>query len=300
MMSSIDRRGFLKTAGALGVGMGLTVPCSISLLASEPAGGAPHAEALGWRLGMQAWTFHQSTLCDAIDKTAALRLHYIEAFPREKLGGTWSHKLGVELPANVRQALKAKLSDSGVKLVSYGVCGLSKDADQDRRVFEFAKDIGIETIISEPTEDAFDAIDRLCEEYGINVAIHNHPEPSHYWNPDAVLKVCRGRSQRIGACADTGHWARSGLNPLECLKKLAGRIISFHLKDVNQFGPKAQDVPYGTGVCDIQALLAEVHRQGIKPFFAIEYESNWGKSMPEIAQCVEFFDRAAANLVGKS
>ena len=131
---------------------------------------------------------------------------------------------------------------------------------------------------------------------GINVAIHDHPKPSHYWNPDTVLKVCQGRSQRIGACADTGHWARSGLNPIECLKKLKGRIISFHFKDLNKLGPDAHDVPWGTGVCDVKGMLAEIRRQKIKAVFSIEYEYNWGNALPEIAQSVAYFDKVAAEL----
>ena len=105
--------------------------------------------------------------------------------------------------------------------------------------------MGIKTLVSEPAEDAFDTLDKLCEEYGINVAIHNHPKPSIYWDPDTVLKVCKGRSKRIGACADTGHWARSGFDPIECIKKLEGRIISFHLKDLNKKAADAHDVPWG-------------------------------------------------------
>ena len=122
--------------------------------------------------------------------------------------------------------------------MNYGVCGLSKDEDASRKTFDFAKDMGIETIVSEPGPDAFDTSDKLCEEYRINVALHNHPKPSRYWNPDTVLEVCKGRSKRIGACADTGHWMRSGLNPVEQLKKLEGRIISFHFKDLNKFGER--------------------------------------------------------------
>ena len=124
------------------------------------------------------------------------------------------------LPADARNDIKKKLGDSGVKLVNYGVCNLSKKEDDSRRVFDFAKDMGIETLVSEPTEDSMEMLDKLCEEYGINIAIHNHPKPSHYWNPDTLLNACKGRSKRIGACADTGHWVRSGLNPLESLKKI--------------------------------------------------------------------------------
>jgi sugar phosphate isomerase/epimerase len=154
--------------------------------------------------------------------------------------------------------------------------------------------MGIETLVSEPKFDAFDAIDKLCEEYKINVALHDHPKPSPYWNPDTVLKVCKDHSKRIGACCDTGHWMRSDLNPVECLRKLEGRIISFHVKDLNEFGPKAHDVPWGTGRGDIKGILTEVKRQGIKPVFSMEYEHRF--TMPELAECVAYFDKVAAEL----
>jgi hypothetical protein len=116
-----------------------------------------------------------------------------------------------------------------------------------------------------------------------------------------VLKVCKGRSPRIGACADTGHWMRSGINPLEAVKKLGAqkRIISLHFKDLNEFGnPKAHDVIWGTGLANAKAILAELARQDFKGVFSIEYEYNWLESMPEIAGCVAFFRKTAAELSG--
>ena len=78
-------------------------------------------------------------------------LHYIEAIPGQKLSKDQPNvTFGEGLPADARKAVKKKLADSGVKLVNYGVCGLPKDIDQSRKMFEFAKDMGIETIVSEP------------------------------------------------------------------------------------------------------------------------------------------------------
>ena len=309
MTPRIDRRCFLKTTGALlvlrsellrrvaGAGIVLAGTTALRLGAAEVAQGAPNAEKLGWRLGVQAWSFNKFTFYEAVEKTASLGLHYIEAFPGQKLTNE-EPKVGINenLSPDGRNEVKKRLADKGIKLVNYGVCGLSKDADRSRKVFDFAKDVGIETICSEPGEDAFDCLDKLCEEYGINVAIHNHPQPSHYWNPDTVLKVCQGRSKRIGDCADTGHWMRSGINPIEALKKLEGRIISFHFKDLDKLGAGAHDVPWGTGVGDVKGMLTEIHRQGIKAVFSIEYEYNWVNSLPDMAQCVAYFDKIAAEL----
>jgi sugar phosphate isomerase/epimerase len=192
--------------------------------------------------------------------------------------------------------VKKKLAAAGVKLVNYGVVGLPGDEAGCRKVFDFAKKMGIETIVSEPDEKTMDLLDKLTEEYKINVAIHNHPKGAHYWNPDIVLAAIKGHSARIGACADTGHWVRSGLDPMECLKKLQGHIISFHFKDLKDM----HDVPWGTGTSNAKAMLAEIARQGFKGVFSIEYEYNWDNSVPEIAQCVEFFNATAAELAAKT
>jgi sugar phosphate isomerase/epimerase len=250
-----------------------------------------------WRLGMQAYSFNRFTFYEAIDKTKALGMRYIEGYPGQSLSKEKPDiKADHNMSPEIRKEVLAKLRESGVKLVNYGVVGLSNNEAECRKVFDFAKDMGIETIVSEPPEDAFDLIDKLCKEYQINVAIHNHPKPSHYWDPDTVLKVCQGRSPRIGACADTGHWMRSGVNPLEALKKLKGRIVSLHFKDLDKVGEGAHDVIWGTGAGDAKALLAEIARQDFKGVFSIEYEYNWLSSMPEIAGCVAFFRKAAAEL----
>jgi len=251
-----------------------------------------------WRLGMQAYTFNRFTFFEAVDKTKALGLGYIEAYPgqtlsKEKPDVKSDHNMSSETKAEI----KRKLQDAGVKLVNYGVVSLPNSEAECRKVFNFAREMGIETIVSEPPEEAFDLIERLCKEYNIKVAIHNHPKPQHYWDPDQVLEVCKGRSKLIGACADTGHWMRSGVNPAEALKKLEGRIISLHLKDLNEFGNRdAHDVIWGTGLADVKAVLAELSRQNFKGVFSIEYEHNWLNSMPEISGCVAFFRKVAAEL----
>jgi sugar phosphate isomerase/epimerase len=289
----MNRRDFLKTTAIVGAGTGLLplgLPSFADAETEELAKGAPTAEKLGWRLGCQAWTFNQFTFFEAVDKTAALGLHYIEAFPGQRISKTLSGAVSTDMTAADRKEVLKKLSDSGVKMAAFGVGGC------DRKHFEFAKEMGIENIVAEPNEADFDAIDKLCEELGINLAIHNHPRPSHYWNPDTVLKVCKDRSKRIGACADTGHWARSGFVPLDCLKKLEGRIISFHFKDLNKMAADAHDVPWGTGACQAKAMLTEIRRQGLKALFSAEYEYQSENLMTELAQCVKYFERTAIEL----
>jgi sugar phosphate isomerase/epimerase len=91
---------------------------------------------------------------------------------------------------------------------------------------------------------------------------------------------------------------RSGLDPVECLKKLEGRIVSFHFKDLNEMGPGAHDVPWGTGKGNVKGMLAEVYRQKLKAVFSIEYEYHWENSVPDMVESVAYFDKVAAELAG--
>jgi sugar phosphate isomerase/epimerase len=247
----------------------------------------------GWRLGVQAWTFKKFTFYEAIEKTASLGLNWIEAYPGQKLNKEYpSVKINPDMPAELRSELKQKLKDSGIKLINFGVVELPNDEAKCRKVFDFAKDMGIETIVSEPPVEAFDLVEKLCKEYKIKVAIHNHPKPSFYWDPDKILELCKGRSKLIGACADTGHWVRSGLDPVESLKKLEGRIISLHLKEIGD----GHDIAWGTGINHVEPILRELHRQNFKGVFSVEYEYNWENSVPEIRKSAQFFNKTSGSL----
>lgn len=261
------------------------------------AQGAPNAEALGWRIGCQAYTFNHFTFFEAVDKVASLGLKWIEAYPGQKLSketgdAVFDHTLSPEL----QKVVKDKLNAANVTLNAYGVVDLPGDEAQARKVFDFAKAMGIETITSEPGYKDLPALAKLADEYGINIAIHNHPKPSKYWNVNTVVEKTNGLSKRVGSCADTGHWIRSGLVSLDCIKKLEGRIISLHLKDLNEASPRAHDVPWGTGVTNIKGILEELHRQGFKGLFSAEYEYNWDNSLPDLSQCVANIDKMAAEI----
>jgi sugar phosphate isomerase/epimerase len=255
-----------------------------------------------WHLSMQAYTFHKASFFEAIDRTKALGIKYIEAFPGQTLSKEEPNvKFDQNISPEVMAEVQKKLNDAGITLVNYGVVDLGKDEVSARKVFEFAKKMGIKTIVSEPQKGMFDTLDKLTKEYKIKVAIHNHPKPSPYWNPDFVLEAIKGHGKMIGSCADTGHWPRSGVNPLEALKKLDGHIISLHFKDLNALTKKdaegdLHDVPWGTGKCDAKAMLEELKRQKFSGVFSIEYEWNWEHAMPEIEKCVTWFHATAKDL----
>ncbi len=251
----------------------------------------------GWHLGVMAWTFTKFTFYEAIDKTAAMDMHYIQGSPGQVLSNARPGiKFSPDMPAEVREEIKQKLAQAGVRMESTWA-ELPEDKAVCRKVFEFCRDMGINVIVTEEPAERYAMLDELCREYNIKVAIHNHPKPSKFWHPDRVLEACQGRSKFIGACADTGHWMRSGINPVEALKKLEGRIVCLHFKDLNEFGnPDAHDVMWGTGAGDVEAMLTELHKQNYKGEILFEYEYNWRNSMPEIEQSVQYYNKVAGRL----
>ncbi len=290
-----------------------TVPVLISAsVLGQEAGDASAADKLGWQLAIHAYTFRKFSIFQCIDKTAALGLKYMSLSGSVSLDGTNSLptvKLSDQDAAAIREAAAAK----GIKLVNIGVVTLPPNEAESRKAFEFARKMGIDTLVAEPEPAALDTVEKLCKEYNIKVAIHDHPKPSHYWNPDTVLEAVKGRTPLMGSCADTGHWLRSGLDPVECLKKLEGRVICLHFKDLVPDRPGSEDasaankekksqaramhdVPWGTGVGNVKAQMAELKRQHFHGAFGVEYEYHWENSMPEIAECVKFFNATCAEL----
>jgi sugar phosphate isomerase/epimerase len=245
-------------------------------------------EKLGWQLGAQSYTFNRFTFSEAIDKIDSCGLRYVEGFSQE-IGGGMEGKLDYNMDAAMRSKVLEMLKRKGVQLIAYGVVTPDNEADW-RKLFKFGKEMGIQTFTSEPEEKDMPLISRLCDEYKINVAIHNHPSPKHYWNPDILLAAIKGQSKRIGSCADIGHWVRSGLDPVQCLKKLKGHILHLHMKDLNdKNGEEDRDVHWGTGVANIKGVIQELKDQGFKGMIAAEYENNWYNNVPDVTASVAYF-----------
>ena len=225
-------------------------------------------------IAIQCYTFREYSFQEALERTKAMGIEFSQAYPGQILK---PDKPDVKFDHNLSeediQWVQEKLAELGMRVVAYGVVDFDNTEESMRKVFDFAKKLGIRTVVTEPEFDDFSLLERMVKEYDINVAIHNHPAPSKYARPEAVLERVKGRDERIGACVDTGHWMRSGVKPLEGLKMLAGRIIDVHLKDLDDFGElEAEDVPFGQGLANIHDILAELTEQNFRGYIAVEYE----------------------------
>ncbi len=271
----------------------LSLATAGSLSAATPL---PESAKVGeFFAGCQAYSFKAFSVMEAIDKTAAAGGKTIEFYPKQKLSQeqkdvVFNHESTPEVIA----AVKARLAEKGLTPAGYGVIKIGKDAAEDRKVFEFCKTMGIGIVVTEPEVAGLDQIEALVKEFDIKMAIHNHPKRPLdraylFWDPNYVLGLVKDRDPRMGACADIGHWVRSGLDPVECVKLLKGRIFDSHLKDLTEVGDvKAHDLPFGTGKSNIAGVLAEYHAQGFHGPVHAEYEHNWENNLPEITQSLTF------------
>ena len=201
-------------------------------------------ENIDWKLAVQKSLRNGFTFEEALDKIQAGGFKYVEAYPGQDFGAGIEGSIHFSMDGAKQEKMKEMLDSRGLKLINFGVVKC-KSEEEWKQVFEFAAAMGIETVTAEPLPEHLTLIDQFANEHGINIAIHNHPSPSRYFHPDSVLNTLKGRSNRMGACADVGHWIRSGLNPVDCIKKLNGKIISFHFKDLNEKSREAHDVIWG-------------------------------------------------------
>jgi sugar phosphate isomerase/epimerase len=249
----------------------------------------------GFKLGVQMWTFRMFTFAEALDKVDSAGIKNIEAFWGQKLGGGMPGEFGAAMNSDTRAKLKKLLQDKGISIVAMGVI-TPKDKAEWVKAFDLAKDFNLSYITSEPIKTQWDMVDSLAGAYNIKVAIHDHPKPNPYWSPDSVLAAIQGHAN-IGSCADVGHWARNGLNPVECLKKLEGHIYGVHLKDIVKFDDtEAADTVVSKGVIDFPAIFAELKRQNFNGMLSIEHESNWYHSLPDVIATKDYYMEEVAKL----
>jgi sugar phosphate isomerase/epimerase len=244
-------------------------------------------------VSVECWTFRRYTFFETVDKVKALGISFLQAYPGQPLGnGDPKAFFGHTMTEAEVKAAQAKLREAGLSVVGYGVVELGTTEAGMRKVFDFARKMGIRTVVCEPQDEAFPALEKLLREYDLRAAIHNHPQPAKYAFPQTTLDHLKGRDERIGVCADTGHWMREGLKPVECLRLLKGRILDLHLKDRSDFGkgPAAKDVAWGSGKAGLRDILAEMTLQDFDGALTMEYENEEEVMAPEpaIRKSVEF------------
>jgi L-ribulose-5-phosphate 3-epimerase len=244
-----------------------------------------------WKFGVALYTFSNMSFPEQLAYADSANLKYVEGFTFAKAGAELKDSIIMNLSPSGIKKLKSKITEKGLKMESIYVIGGKKVSDW-KRDFEIAKNFGVKYVTAEPTRDMWDSVDSLASKYGLKVALHNHwYGNSIYWHPDSVLVALKNHPN-FGACPDLGHYPKSGINPIDAVKKLNGKIIGMHLKDIAEYNnPKLTDVPVGTGIIDFPTVFLELKRQKFKGNIMIERDTKEKpNNLASLKQMVKYYN----------
>ncbi|HQS04305.1 MAG: hypothetical protein B7X86_02605 [Sphingobacteriales bacterium 17-39-43] len=243
-----------------------------------------------WNIGVALYSFNRFSFADALDKADSAGVNYVEGFSFHNMGKEFNDKTMAAMTDEDISKLKEMLSAKKLEMQSMYVSGAKNEADW-KYYFELAKAMNMQHLVAEPEKESWDMLDSLAGVYKIKIAIHEHAKgKSQYWHPDSVIAAMKDHPN-FGVCADLGHWERSGLNPVECLKKLEGNILGVHLKDIHQSNnPDANDVVIGKGVINFPAIIDEFKRQQFKGVIHVECEHKMENNLAEVIAGKKYFE----------
>ena len=274
---SLNRRDAL----ALGLGAVGALALGRPALAADSPEPGPYGP---FKMGIQSYSLRNFGFDDALAHTKAFGLRYWESY---------SAHVNPSSDADKIAEAKRRAQSAGVKIVGFGVIPFTKDHDANRKLFEFGKALGIEYLSCDPKPDAFDSLDKLVEEYGIPVGIHNHGPGHQYATIDSIARAIKDHHPKIGACIDTGHFLRSNEDPVRAVEVFDNRIYGVHLKDVKD--AKTFTV-LGEGDLKTADLLKALAKRKYSYCLALEYEENPKSPDADIKACLEATRKAAATL----
>ena len=285
MLPNLSRRRFFAlTAAAAAGATWFDAPRILQAAgladAKDPWGGFP--------LGVQSYSLRSFETPEVIRHLQGMGVHYVEFY-----GKHLSPTAGDEQIAETKKLLDA----ADIRMSGHGVHGFTKDHEANKRLFDFAKKVGVRVITANPERDAFDSLEKLVAEYDIRIAIHNHGPNALYDKLSSVQEAVKGRHKWIGACVDCGHFLRSGEDPVKCVLELGDRVFGVHIKDEKETNtPKSANVVIGKGHLDVVGLFKAL-RQVKFPAdgaLSLEYEANPQNPIDDMKACLEVAKEAIA------
>jgi sugar phosphate isomerase/epimerase len=257
---------------------------TVSLTAFLPSQAADDGE---FKLGMQTWSLRNLSFEDAMNLCVKEKIKYVQLIP------------GHVNPSASKEELQRKkdfMLEKGLIPYTFGVAGTSLNKEENRKLFEFAKFMGMKLIVVEPGDfKILDQLEELAKEYDIKVAIHNHDVRSMYGNPLVVKNVLKHRDPHIGVCMDAGWVASGRFNVPKIFKEYEGRVYDIHLKDKKvestPSGDKYTDTFIGEGdakLAELFKVAKEMHYDGV---FAIETDNNLKDPTEHVEKAVAFVEK---------
>lgn len=295
MVRAWTRRELLRSGAATG-----------ALLAAGGASGcgAPEAQAPvvgnlglgygGFAMGIQSFSLRHYTLEAALDVVAGLGLRHVELIPKTGLGPfSIGEHFAVSDDGAAIDAVLAACAARGLSIAAHGVNAVP-DVETARTLFAFATRARIPVLTIAPSAEALPELDALCAAHpDVRLAIHNHGPHLPWETPDEIADALAGRHSGFGACVDTGHFIRSGVDPGAAIRRFGARVHAVHLKDFASEGTLADGRILGEGRLDLGGVFRALRDVGFAGAISLEYEENAENVVPDLVACLEAASLAA-------
>jgi inosose dehydratase len=278
-MTALSRRNLLK-AGALAAAWPVMQSSSVAALAAAAEGADPWR---GLKVGVATYTLRELPIDQAIAGIKRVGLKYVS------IKNVKNH-IDVSHSSEERKGRAQMFRDAGLEILSVGNVSMRTGEADIRKAFEYAKDIGVPTIVCAPALEAIPILDAMVKEFDLKLAIHNHgPEDKGFFpSPYDVMRAVEKFDKRIGLCIDVGHTARAGVDPAESILKCQERLYDVHLKDISALGNKNTPIEGGRGILDSQSILAALLKINFQGHAGFEYEKDAKDPLPGLAESVGF------------
>ena len=244
------------------------------------------SQAGEYNIGIQTWTLRNLTFDQMVEFCVKHKLNHLQVI---------ANHLSPTAPEAELKRKKAILDRHGLKVYTFGVAGTSMDKEQNRKLFEFAKMMGIKLIIVEPRDyRILDNLEELVKEYDIKIAIHNHGIKSTYGNPLVVRNLIMHRDPRVGVCLDVGWVTSARFDAGKVFRDYKGRVFDIHLKDktINHTasGDVATPAGIGEGNCNFKGLFAALRDANYEGVLAIETDRSLKDPEEFVVNAMKFVD----------
>lgn len=238
------------------------------------------------KLGIQTWTLRNLNFDEVVEFAVRHNLKHVELIPAH-----------IDPKSSWDEIKKKKetLDRKGLIPYTYGVAATSLNKEDNRKLFEFAKFMGMKLLVIEPNDfQIFDNLEELVKEYDIKLAIHNHGIKSLYGNPLVVQNVLKHRDLRVGVCLDTGWLTSARFDAAKVFKEYEGRVFDIHLKDkkVNstENGDVAVDTFIGDGDTKFKELFKALKDAKYEGVLAIETDNNLKDPTEHVTKAIKYFN----------
>ncbi|HEY2585325.1 MAG TPA: sugar phosphate isomerase/epimerase [Tepidisphaeraceae bacterium] len=274
-----SRRSFLK-AGTIAAVTALPLSACAQPV-ERPVPAAPADPWRGLKVGVATYSFRKIPLDATIQGIQRVDLHYCSIKEAH---------LPLNSTTEQRKQVSQAFRDARITPLSCGNITIRNEA-MARQAFEYARDIGVPTIVCAPDPDTLPMLDKMVKEFDIKLAIHNHgPEAPHFKTPTEVWEAIQTVDPRIGLCIDVGHTFRGGDDPAADIRKYKSRFYDCHMKDVSDRRGKSArvEVEVGRGVMDIPGILAALLEVKFAGHVGFEHEKTAESPLPGLAESVGY------------